>query len=81
MLGIQDSCPQKANEMTPYERVEQELKELCDREEKLRDFLSLYQTAIEFDMVELGLLRLQLQAMSRYEEILRARLLLWKNHE
>lgn len=74
-------CPQEAkNEPTPFERVEQELKELCDREGRLQEFLSSYQAVAEFDMVELGLLKLQLQAMNRYEEILRARLLLWKTH-
>ena len=80
MLGIQDSCPQKVAELTPLERVEQELKELCDREARLQEFLSSYQALVDFDMVELGLLRLQLQAMNRYEEVLRARLLVWKNH-
>lgn len=80
MLGIQDSCPQKVAELAPLERVEQELKELCEREARLQEFLSSYQALVDFDMVELGLLRLQLQAMNRYEEVLRARLLVWKNH-
>jgi len=62
---------------TAKERVELEIKELCDRREKLCAFLYGWRSS-QLNEAEKLLLTEQLTAMERYEAVLAARLSIWR---